>query len=215
MLSSKISHTVADILQPSSVVCGELEDEEVAVDRNEDLDAAPVRILGNAGDVELSVLDTDAEVAAKLVTGSTSTTRNTALPSRTLRTLSASQSPREVEDEDEDEEWEEDPVKASQKALPNLRKTVWLAMAASIACSFWDDDKDGLVKVAEEDGEGERGRGKGSGSEAPAFGRSRGEMGGEGYAEDGTLCFPDSRVESVLPYPDEGGKLGLGDAEKK
>jgi len=181
MLSSKISHTavVQHILQPSSVVCGELDDDEVAVDRNEDLDAAPVRILDDAGDVvDLSVLDKDAE-AAKLVTGSTSTTRNTALPSKTLRTLSASQSPRGVEDEEEDEdEWEEDPVKASQKALPNLRKTVWLAMAASIACSFWDDDieEDGLVE--------ERGESKGSPSKVPPFGRSKGEVGGVGYAED-------------------------------
>ena len=77
----------------------------------------------------LNVLDVEAEVATKEVAGSTSTTRNTALPSRTLRTLSASQSPR-----DEETEEDEDPVKASQNAFPSLRKMVWLAIAANIAC---------------------------------------------------------------------------------
>jgi len=92
--------------------------------------------LGDAGGVlVVSVLDTEPEVVAEVVAGSTSTTRNTALPSNTLRTLSASQSPREEEvEEGKEEEEEEDPVKASQNALPNLRKTVWLAIAANIAC---------------------------------------------------------------------------------
>lgn len=100
----------------------------------------------------MSVVATDAEVATEIVAGSTSTTRSTALPSRTLRTLSASQSPREVEEEEVEEE---DPMKASQNALPNLRNTVWLAMAANIACccsfsrSF--DREDWFAEVAEED----------------------------------------------------------------
>ena len=85
--------------------------------------------MGVAGDgvALLSVLDTADEERLEVAGGSTSTTRNTALPSRTLRTFSASQSPRGEEDE------EGDPIKASQNALPNLRKTVWLAMAANMA----------------------------------------------------------------------------------
>lgn len=128
MLSSKISHTPdalhSDILLPSSV--------DDTADRDEDLDAAPVHL----GDVDgvLSGLDTEADTAAGTVAGSTSTTRNTALPSNTLRTLSASQSPRDDDDDEDDDDCEEDPTKASQNALPNLRKTVWLAMAANIAC---------------------------------------------------------------------------------
>lgn len=132
MLSSKMSHTAAlhlhGFLLPSSVAGG-ADDVDGTVDRgrpNEVLDVTLVNL--DDADGVVSVLDTD-EAAAGTVTGSTSTTRNTALPSRTLRTLSASQSPR-----DEEEKWEEDPVKASQNALPNLRKTVWLAMAANIAC---------------------------------------------------------------------------------
>ena len=95
---------------------------DATLDRDEDLEATPLHL----GDAD-GVLDTDAEPAAaaaaavETVAGSTSTTRNTALPSNTLRTLSASQSPRE---EDEDEDWEGDPIKASQTALPNLRKRV-------------------------------------------------------------------------------------------
>lgn len=184
MLSSKISHTQAvhDILQPSSVACGKLDDADEVDDRNwldEALDATPFHL----GDVDavLSVLDTGAEAAVGTVAGSTSTTRNTALPSRTLRTLSASQSPR---DDKEDEEEREDPVKASQNALPNLRKTVWLAMAANMACScsFWDDNTvEELEEVVDEDCE-EWSRGRGS--EAPPFGRSKGEVGGVGYADD-------------------------------
>jgi hypothetical protein len=173
MLSSKISHTavlqhILLLLLLSSVTCGRFDDDaddvDGTVDRdwpNEDLDATPVH-LDDADGVEC-VLDTDAEAAAETVAGSTSTTRNTALPSRILRTLSASQSPR---DDEEDEEWEGDPIKASQTALPNLRKRVWLAMAANIACccSFWDDDKEDELE--------------------PALGRSKGEVGGEGYTED-------------------------------
>ena len=178
MLSSKISHT-ADLqhillLLLSSVACcgfDDADDVDATVDRDwpdEDLDATPVH-LGDPDGV-VSVLDTDAGAAAVLA-GSTSTTRNTALPSRTLRTLSASQSPRD--DDVEDEEWEGDPVKASQNALPNLRKRVWLAMAANIACccSFWDDDSE--EELAEEEG-----------SETPVLGGSKGEVGGVGYAEN-------------------------------
>ena len=147
---------------------------------NEDLDATPFH-LGNV--VVVCVFDTDAETAPPetlVAAGSTSTTRNTALPSKTLRTLSASQSPRDdVDDEDDedDEECEGDPIKASQTALPNLRNTVWLAMAANMAfcCSFWDGDSeevDVLAEVAEEEG-----------SETPVLGGSKGEVGGVGYAE--------------------------------
>ena len=181
MLSSKISTIAAFVLEHtllllSSVACGRLDDADdvdPAVDRdwpNEDLDATPLH-LGDA-DGEESVLDTDAETAAAVeaVAGSTSTTRNTALPSRTLRTLSASQSPR---DDEEDEEWEGDPIKASQTALPNLRKRVWLAIAANIACccSFWDDDDSEEDELEEDD-------------EMPPLGRSKGEGGGVRYAED-------------------------------
>lgn len=60
---------------------------------------------------------------------STSTTLRTARPSRTLRTFSASQFlVAEV--------WEGEPAKASQNALPSLLKSVWLAIAATAACSF-------------------------------------------------------------------------------
>ena len=186
MLSSKMSHTAAlhlhDVLPPSSVADGkfdDVDDVDATVDRGwakEDLDATLVR-LDDADDV-VSVLDADEAAAAGAVAGSTSTTRNTALPSRTLRTLSASQSPRD----EEEGEWEEDPIKASQKALPNLRRTVWLAMAANIACccSFWGNDReDELAEVAEEDCEG-----LSEGSEALPLGWSKGEVGGVGYAED-------------------------------
>jgi hypothetical protein len=64
---------------------------------NEDLDAALVHL--DDADGVVSVLDTDG-AAAGAAAGSTSTTRNTALPSRTLRTLSVSQSPRDVEEEE-------------------------------------------------------------------------------------------------------------------
>jgi len=51
----------------------------------------------------------------------------------------------------------------------------------------------------------------------PPLGRSEGEGGGVRYAEDeeGTLCFPERRAESVLLYPDGGDRLGFGEAEKK
>jgi len=169
MLSSKMSHTAVLqlILLLSSVAWGRFDDTDdvdVTVDRdwpNEDLDATPVH-LGDADGV-VGVLDTDAVAAAETVAGSTSTTRNTALPSITFRTLSASQS-RDKEDEEEG-----DPMKASQTALPNLRRTVWLASC----CSLWDDDseEDELAEKAEEY------------SEAPVLGKSKGE-GGVGYAED-------------------------------
>ena len=175
ILSSNISHT-ADVRQLDGV--------DVIVDRawlNEDLEAAPTHewcSLGDAGRVTAVEVDTTAEEAVAAAAGSTSTTRNTALPSKTLRTLSASQSPR---DEEAEEEEEEDPVKASQNAFPSLRKIVWLAIAANIACccSFWDDEGEGVV-VAEEDGEVERGLNKSRGSEAPPFGVSKGEDGGVG-----------------------------------
>ena len=174
MLSSKISHTAAFVLQHilplSSVAFGRFDDADdvdATVDRdwpNEDLDATPVR-LGDADGVETNV---EVEAADDTVAGSTSTTRNTALPSSILRTLSASQSPR---DDDEDEDG--DPIKASQTALPNLRKSVWLAMAANIACccSFWDDDSEEDELEEEEDGE------------MLALGGSKGEVGGVGYAD--------------------------------
>jgi len=183
MLSSNMSHTAAlqhILLLLSSVACGRFDDDTddvdgTTVDRDwpneEDLDATPVHFDDDEDGVDC-ILDTGA-AAVETVAGSTSTTRNTALPSKTLRTLSASQSPR---DDDEEEEWEGDPIKASQTALPNLRKRVWLAMAANIACccSFWDgdSDEDELEEDCEEYGE------------KLALGRSKGEVGGEGYAED-------------------------------
>ena len=104
---------------------GDDDDNEGEVDRNEaDFDATNecgIIILGETGptDVEATL-----PRLVLLVLGSTSTTRNTALPSKILRTLSASQSPapplRDVEAEEDDE----DPVKASQNALRNLRNTV-------------------------------------------------------------------------------------------
>ena len=79
----------------------------------------------------LSVFADDAacEVACAEEDTSTSTTLRTALPSRTLRTFSASQC---LVAEGEEGE----PEKASQKAPPSLLKRVWLAMAATAACSF-------------------------------------------------------------------------------
>ena len=76
-----------------------------------------------------------------------------------------------------------------------------------------------MVEVAKEDEEWSRG----SGSGAPPFEGSKGEVGGVRYAEDEVdegcekevLCFPESNVESVLLYPVEGGRLALGEAEKK
>ena len=237
MLSSKISHTAAFVLQhillPQSSAdwfddddAGDDDDVDATTvddDRdwpNEDLDDAetPPLHFGDDKDDDGVVLDdvTETEVAAAaieipveaVVAGSTSTTRKTALPSRTLRTLSASQSPpREKDEEGDDEEDEDgDPIKASQTALPNLRKRVWLAIAANMAfcCSFWVED-------SEEDDEDD---------EMPPLGRSEGDGGGVRYAEEeeieyGTLCFPESRAESVLPYPDGGGRLALGEGEKK
>ena len=75
-----------------------------------------------------------------------------------------------------------------------------------------------MVAVAEEDCEEERGLNK-RGREAAPFGVSKGEGGGVGYIEedevDEGLCFPESKAESVLPYPDEGSRLALGEAAKK
>ena len=225
MLSSKISHTAAFVLQhillPQSSAdwfdvdddAGDDDDVDATTvddDRdwpNEDLDDAetPLHFGDDKDDDDGVVLDddTETEVAAAAaaaieipvevaVAGSTSTTRKTALPSRTLRTLSASQSPpREKDEEGDDEDEDGDPIKASQTALPNLRKRVWLAIAANMAfcCSFWDDD-------SEEDELDD--------DEMPPLGRSEGEGGGVRYAEEeeveyGTLCFPESRAESVLP----------------
>ena len=106
------------------VVVGD-DDDEGEVDRNE----ADFDVTNECGIIILGeTVPTDVEATLPrlvLALGSTSTTRNTVLPSKILRTLSASQSPpppppRDVEAEEEDE----DPVKASQNALRNLRNTV-------------------------------------------------------------------------------------------
>ena len=82
---------------------------------------------------------------------STSTTRTTALPSSTFRTLSWSQSPfvpRAVADNAGDDAVA-GPANASQNADPILDNSVWLARLASIACWEWIS---GLLLLREEVG---------------------------------------------------------------
>ena len=111
--------------------------------------------------------------------GSTSTTRTTALPSRTFLTLSASKSFLSDDGEDEDEE---PPEKASQNAEPSLRTSVCDANEASIACC-----SDGVGCDCKADGDAVRDAGE-------AYVRG-GEGGGEGYALAAAL--PERRADKL------------------
>lgn len=119
MLSSKISHTAAEAAH-------------LFTDASSCTPHLLANILGDAGVGANTGVGTATATAA--VGGSTSTTRNTALPSNTRCTLSWSQLPGwgayaaygdddDVEEVDKAEE-EEDPVNASQNAEPNFLNTV-------------------------------------------------------------------------------------------
>jgi len=76
--------------------------------------------------VAIPAVNVDIDEDGVVLSGSTSTTRTTALPSSTFRTLSTSQSLFDLPDKGDNEEAveEECPLKASQNALPSFLNRV-------------------------------------------------------------------------------------------
>lgn len=118
----------------------------------------------------------------------TSTTRTTALPSSTLRTLSASHcrfAPAAAVFEPNDEAEEvEPPEKASQNALPSFPNKVWLASAAYIAslCTSFSFS----LSAA-----------RPANPAANDLCRAGGELGGVGYDEAGDDDDEEERTEDL------------------